>query len=177
VAFYPNFWLAVAAAAPVIALAGVVGITELLKRLTHLADIGDASGKSWRSFGGRFYRVAFLAYSLFVLNAFSLFIQAIAMGCALASLAYNNNWVSPVLMLFVLPAGIVVVLISVVGIVIVRALVGDVEEELTGGSEDTQAVRPSPKTTPQSDETTSHSGDATPPRAASLDQSHRQVGG
>jgi hypothetical protein len=166
VAYYPNFWLAVAAAAPVVALAGVVGITDAFKRMARLDIILEDSGKPWRNIGGRFSKTLALAIFVYALYVVSMFLQALVLGVALDSLAYNDNRVSPLIPLFALPIGIFALVLSVGLTVLLGAYVQELRTAFEGGSRDAQA---SPKPSSQAGEAASHSEDAALPAAAKPD--------
>jgi len=167
VTYYANFWLTVGAAAPVIALAGVVGITKSFKAVERLDSIWvKAEEPSWWRMGGPYFKAVALAAVVFGLGFINLLTQAVALFIALDSLAYNSNSVSPVIPLIILPVGIVVVAMSVMLAVVLATTVREAETAIREKEKHTQVARPSPKAASQPDKATSQSDDAALPTAA-----------
>jgi uncharacterized membrane protein len=149
--YHDNFWVTVGAAAPVIALAGVVGITEVLKLENRLDRLKADAGRPWRSIRG-YRRAAVLKYLVLALALLNVLVQGFALEGALFSLLFSDNEMSPAFPAIGLPIGVFLVALTVPLTSWLAATVRTIRTRLGEGPEDTQAERHSPKPTAHSDD-------------------------
>lgn len=113
--FHESFWVTVGAAAPVLALASVVSITDLMgarDQISRSLPTSSPARDSARldSTITRAGRLLIWAYLVAVINGA---LQMVALSMALQSLADGNNVVPPIVAGIVAPLGILLLLVSI----------------------------------------------------------------
>jgi hypothetical protein len=140
VPYHDNFWITAGTAAPVIALAAVVGLTEGFKKDSHIIRLRATAGHaSWRAVHGpRANTLTWLVLLIAFLNVGG---QAFVLQAALMSLQDSKNELSPSTATLVLYWGVLAVGLTVCLMAGLARAVGQIEEALKGGPKDTRAAQ------------------------------------
>ena len=157
VRYHDSFWVTIGTAAPVIALATVVAISDILRSAIRFPQRGFA-GMFWPTGRGVFLLVSLLL----VITLTNMAIQFVALSFALKSLAYGKNEISPTIIVAIVPLGIILLVISA-GLTGQLALMRRRAETVTKeGREDTQTAQAPSKPVSQSAGSESKSDDPPP---------------
>jgi len=105
VSFHETFWVTVGAAAPVIALAGVVPFIDSLP----LGDRAHTAGPAGNTPGARAYRLSSRLYTIAFIN---LMLQVAALFIALRSLADGHDAVPTVVAQITEPLGLLLLVVT-----------------------------------------------------------------
>jgi hypothetical protein len=158
-----SFWVTVGTAAPVIALASVVTISDLLKSADRFDWLAMAAGKTWPG-RSKIYLGTLVGLQMLTIIVI-LTIQATALSSALQSLEHGRNEAIPDDYVTAMPLSIVLLVISAVLTVLIARTRRRVETMLKGGLQDTRAASQSAlKPASQSAGIASKSDDPAPPR-------------
>jgi hypothetical protein len=135
VSFHESFWVTVGAAAPVIALASVVSIADLLAARDQISRSlptpSPALDSGWlNSAITRAGKLAIWAYLVGIINGA---LQMVALAMALQSLADGNNVVPTIVPGIVAPLGIFLLLVSTSMTVSLRTIQRQMSHHLSPG--------------------------------------------
>jgi len=129
--FRVDFWVATATVAPVIALSATVNVGDNVKQIVraNASLIHDARAAA------NAYKLGFIAY---IVNAFNIMAQLLALGLSLYSLAENYNKVPPTLLIALESLGLLGILTSALlnsASVLAISLFSERDEKRETGSE------------------------------------------
>ena len=142
--FHESFWVTVGAAAPVIALASVVSIADLMgtrdQISRNLPTPSSARDSAWLDSAiTRAGKLLIWAYLVAVINGA---LQMVALSIALQSLADGNNVVPTILPGVVAPLGILLLLVSISMTVKLRLIQRQLSHHLIPGRSPTPVDLP-----------------------------------
>jgi hypothetical protein len=156
VPYHENFWVAVAAAAPVIALASVISATDALRMYDDFERPADIAEEAWPDKLAR-QGIRWL-WVLMTVTGLNLVVEGFALVFALISLANGYNQIPPVIPAIGVPAGIALVVISGVLTIDLKYTRRDIRDALKA----TLAEQPFSGPDSQSAKTTSQPADRRP---------------
>lgn len=135
VSFHESFWVTVGAAAPVIALASVVSIADLMgarDRVSHNLPIPSPTLNSeWLD--SEFIRAGRLLIGAYLVGIINGALQMVALSMALQSLADSDNVVPTIIPRIMVPLGIFLLLVSISMTVSLRTIQRHVSHHLSPG--------------------------------------------
>jgi LytS/YehU family sensor histidine kinase len=136
-AFHESFWVTVGTAAPIIALASVVSIADLMgardRVSPNLSSSSSVQGDDWLdSELIRAGRLLIWAYLVGVVNGA---LQMVTLSIALQSLADGSNVVSTIVPRIIVPLGIFLLLVSTSMTVSLRTIQRQMNHHLRPGAE------------------------------------------
>ena len=112
--FHEFFWVTVGVAAPVIALASVVSIADLMgarDRVSRNLPTPSAPDSDWLD--SEFIRAGRLIFGAYLVGIINGALQMVALSIALESLADGNNVVPTIIPQIMVPLGILLLLVSI----------------------------------------------------------------
>jgi hypothetical protein len=135
VSFHESFWVTVGAAAPVVALASVVSIADLMgardQISRNLPTPSPALDSDWLD--SEFIRAGRLLIGAYLVGIINGALQMVALSMALQSLADGNNVVPTIVPRITVPLGIFLLLVSISMTASLRTIQRHVSHRLSPG--------------------------------------------
>jgi hypothetical protein len=135
VSFHESFWVTIGAAAPVITLASVVSIADLMgardRVSRNLSTTSSALDSDWLD--SEFIRAGRLVIGAYLVGIINGALQMVAMSMALQSLADGDNVVPTIVPRITVPLGIFLLLVSISMTVSLRTIQRHLSSHLSLG--------------------------------------------